>query len=375
MSFPINPPRELSQEEWDLWQEGPLNRWAMQHVADFIPTCEILPSLSPYVWPEEIAPNEKIQSELLDLYTDGLLIVKHGKIVYENYLNGMVLDTRHLLQSVSKSILGILIGQLVSEGLIATDQTIGYYLPQMQNSGYSDATVQNALDMCVGVKFSEEYHDLDSEIQVIDRVSGWRSSHPGDPEGVRAFLPMISKEREHGKYFQYCSANTDVLAWVAEAVTGIPYVQLLSDRIWKPLGATYSANMTMDNYGSPLANGGVSTTLRDLALFGQMVLNGGVINGHQIATPEWLLDTVTGAPSGSPIVDSMQKVHPGGSYRNQFWITHGAHKEIYGVGIYGQHLWIDPVTQTVIVKFSSLPVATTPEHSLAHANLFRELSS
>ena len=375
MSFPKNPPRELSQEEWDLWQEGPLNRWALQHVADFIPTDEILPSLTPHVWPEAITEIDGIQELLLDLYTDGLLVVKHGQIVYEKYLNDMKPDTRHLLQSGSKSILGVLIGQLTSEGLIDPSQTIGHYLPEMRKSGYADASVQNALDMCVGVKFSEEYHDADSEIQVIDRVSGWRSLNPGDPDGVRGFLPMITKNREHGTYFQYCSANTDVLAWVAEAVTGKSYVDLLSERIWKPLGAHYSANMTMDDFGSPLANGGISTTLRDLALVGQMILNGGEVDGHRIATPEWLVDTQAGAPSGSPSVEAVRIDRPGESYRNQVWVTNGEHKEIYGVGIYGQYLWVDPQTQTVIVKFSSLPIAKSPEYSLAHIALFRSLSS
>ncbi len=375
MGFPKNPPRELTQEQWDLWQEGPLNRWALQHVADFIPTHEISPSATPYVWPEALTQNEEITSTLLDLYTDGLLIVKHGEIVYEKYFNDMKQDTRHLLQSVSKSILGILFGQLMSEGLVDPSKSIAHYLPQMQSSGYADATVRNALDMCVGVKFSEEYHDLDSEIQVIDRVSGWRGLNPGDPAGVRAFLPMITKMREHGTVFQYCSANTDVLAWIAEAVTGKAYVDLLSERIWKPLGATYSANMTIDDYGSPLANGGVSTTLRDLALVGQMFLNGGTMNGHQIVTPEWLLDTQAGPPIGSPLVEEVRKDRPGETYRNQFWITKGAHQEFYGVGIYGQYLWIDPVTETVIVKFSSLPIAKSAEYSLAHRELFISLSS
>ncbi len=371
ISFPKNPPRQLSQEEWDLWQEGPLNRWALQHVAEFMPTDEILPSPNPHVWPEALIERDEILEELLDLSTDGLLVIKEGRIVYEKYLNGMTRETRHLLQSVSKSILGILLGQFISEGLIDPAKSVGYYLPKMRDSGYSDATVQNVLDMCAGVKFSEEYHDPDSEIQVIDRVAGWRSGKDDDPAGLRAFLPLITKERQHGTQFQYCSANTDVLAWLLEEVAGKPYVDLLSERIWKPLGAKYSANMTMDDYGSPLANGGISTTLRDLALVGQMILNGGVMNDHQIATPGWLLDTM----GGGLIPDTMPEVHPGGTYRNQFWITNGTHKEIYCVGIYGQYIWIDPVTQTVIVKFSSIPIATSVEHSIKHVKLFKALSS
>jgi hypothetical protein len=369
----------------DLWQDPPLNRWAFQHVEDFIPVEGIAKSDQPYVWAQEIDPSFEnlhipygeeiftLEQMLEELKTDSILVARKGKIVYENYFNGMKVESRHLLQSVSKSILGILAGRLIGEGLIDPSKTLGSYLPELKGSGFFDALVQDALNMTVAVKFSEEYHDVESEIQQLDRVAGWRHRRIGDATGVREFLKTIQGSGKHGDQFQYCSANTDLLAWLFSEVTGENYPQLIASRIWNPIGAASSATITVDPNGNPLANGGISATTRDLALVGQLVLNSGRLAGNQIVPTIWIEETMAGAPADVKTVDYMQALHPGGSYKNQWWITSGEHSEIYGVGIYGQYLWVDPFSETVIVKFSTLPVATNAEHSRKHIALFKAI--
>jgi CubicO group peptidase (beta-lactamase class C family) len=331
----------------DKWQETPLNRWAFQHVDDFIPTNPIAPSERPYIWPVALKSELRemeleignsrapLMKHLEDLYTDSFLVVRRGEIIVEEYLNGMSRDSRHLLQSVSKSILGILYGRLLDQKVIELDRPIGYYIPELVGSGFYDATIRNALDMTVAANFSEEYNDRQSEIQQEDRVAGWRLRQAGDPVGIREFLKTIKKHGEHGTQFQYCSANTDVLAWLATEAVGIEYGELLSREIWQPLKASSHASITVDAFGNPLANGGISTTTRDLALMGQMILNSGQIGDTPVVSSDWINETSDGASQDVVSVDYLQSLHPGGSYRNQWWITKGIHREIYGVGIYG----------------------------------------
>lgn len=371
----------------DLWQEAPLNRWAFQHVEDFIPVEVVAKSEKHHVWMQEhdsrfeslhIPYGEQIftfEQMLEELKTDSILVARKGKIVHENYFNDMSVGSRHLLQSVSKSVLGILAGKLIDEGLIDPSRTFGSYLPELKGSGFFDASVQDALNMTVAVKFSEEYHEVDSEIQELDRVAGWRHRRIGDATGVREFLKTIQGNGKHGDQFQYCSANTDLLAWLFSNVTGETYPQLIASRLWNPIGATSSATITIDPNGYPLANGGISATTRDLGLIGQLVLDSGCLDGKQIVPARWIEETMAGASANVKTVDYMQALHPGGSYRNQWWVTNGGHREIYGVGIFGQYLWVDPVSETVIVKFSTLPVATSAEHSRKHIALFRAIGN
>lgn len=369
----------------DLWQDAPLNRWAFQHVDEFISVEEIAKSDHPHAWEKDL--DSRIESlsipygdqvvafnEMLEeLKTDSMLVLRKGKIVYENYFNEMRADSHHLLQSVSKSVLGILAGKLIDEGLIDPTRTLGSYLPELKGSGFFDALVQDALNMTVAVKFSEEYHEVDSEIQELDRVAGWRHRRIGDATGIREFLKTITPSGKHGEQFQYCSANTDLLAWLFSDVSGESYPELIASRIWGPIGATAAATITVDPNGHPLANGGISATTRDLGLIGQLVLESGCLDGNQIVPANWIAKTMAGAPSYVKTVDYMQALHPGGSYKNQWWVTSGDHSEIYGVGIFGQYLWVDPISEMVIVKFSTLSVATSAEHSRKHVALFKAI--
>ena len=367
----------------NMWQEAPLNRWAFQNVEKFITTQVIQASSQPVQWPIstssawrdiEVPGIGSIESVLEQSYTDALLVVQSDQIVIEHYDNGMNSASKHLLQSVSKGILGLLYAQLEAEGRLATTDLIVEHLPEMASSGYATATISDALDMTVALNFSEEYHDPDSEIQQQDRSANWRHRLSGDLPGIHPFLQSLQGTGEHGKQFQYCSANTDLLAWIAEKVCGDSYTTILSDRLWQPMGLVTDSTITVDEFGHSLANGGISMTARDLARFGRLILDGGKVGDQAVLPQSWIAQTFAGASDSVQSVDYLQVLHPGGSYKNQWWITKGENQEIYCVGIYGQYIWIDPTTKTIIVKFSTLPVATNSEHSRLHMALFREIS-
>jgi CubicO group peptidase (beta-lactamase class C family) len=358
----------------DSWQEWPHNRWAYQHIDEVLATATVSRGDGPVL---DLVPGAGLDvpgldGELEALCTDGILVLSGREIRIEHYLNDMTPGHRHLLQSVSKSMTSAVFGRFVERGLVDVSRPLVDYVAQLRGSAYEDATVQQALDMTVAVAYDEAYADPNSELQRHDRSSRWRAALPGDPSGVKEFLTTLRKSGEHGRVFQYCSANTDVLAWVLEAVSGRPLYELLSSELWAPMGAEFDALATVDGDGFVLASGGVCVTLRDLARFGRLILDGGVgASGEQVVPRAWIDDVRHAVVEG---VDLSALGIPGGGYRDQFWRSGDEHGCVFGVGIYGQFVWMNPQTDVVVAKLSSLPEADDPAVFEAHRALLDRLS-
>jgi len=359
----------------DNWQVGPANRWAFQHVDEVVRTVGVPHGDAPVL---DLATGDPWRVPDLDDFldrtcTDGLLVLHGRDVVLERYLNGLTPSTRHLLMSVSKSLCGAVVGRYVGSGDVEVDAHVAQYVPELADSAYGDATVQQVLDMTVAVQYDETYDDPASEVQTHDRVGGWRSPRPEDPAGDCEFLTTLRRSGEHGRTFAYCSANTDVLAWILERVTGRRYTDILSTDLWGRIGAESDAYVTVDRSGFPMANAGACVTLRDLARFGRVVLDGGVgPTGDPVIPPEWVADIRRGGARTDSEAD-LRAVHPNGSYRNQFWVSGDERGSFYGVGIHGQYVWMDPTANVVVAKLSSLPVADDPTSWAEHVAFFTAL--
>jgi CubicO group peptidase (beta-lactamase class C family) len=362
----------------DNWQSGPANRWSFQHVDDVVPTVVVSRGDGPVLALSEgpAFTHPGLDDFLTRTYTDGIVILKGREIVVERYFNNMTPQTRHLLMSVSKSLCSAVFGQYVATGTIDPTSLVSAYVPELANSGYADATVQHVLDMTASIAYDESYEDPNSEVTMHERVGLWRPALPGDPANTYEFLAQLRQgPLDHNATFQYCSANTDVLGWILERVTGQQYATLLAADLWSRLGAEHDAYVTVDAAGFPEVNGGVCTTLRDLARFGRLMLDDGTgPDGTSVVPPSWVTDVRRG---GDPVlaVESMKDAHAKGSYRDQFWITGDDHGCFYGIGIYGQYVWMNPRTDVVIAKFSSLPVADDLEPWLDHVGYFETVSA
>jgi 6-aminohexanoate-oligomer exohydrolase len=206
------------------------------------------------------------------------------------------------------------------------------------------------------LQFDMDYPNPASEVQTEDRCAGWRPRRPGDPADSRDFLTTLKAAPADGSNYQYCSATTDALSWVLERAAGVPYAQLVAARIWSRIGAERDAYFTIDSAATPYACAGMGMTLRDLARFGRLVLDGGSDAGQQVIPASWIDTTRAGADRGLDLPAEFLAVHPAGGYRNQWWITGDDHGCFTGRGIFGQYLWLDPVADLVIAKFSSQPV-------------------
>lgn len=164
--------------------------------------------------------------------------------------------------------------------------------------------------------------------------------------------------------FQYCSLATDVLGWVLEKVGGGSFAELFSNEIWSAIGAQYDAEIVLDNSGFSIVEGGICTTLRDFARFGQMCLHDGWVDGRQVVPAGWLdrlrrrdqelIDAYAGSPEYDP-------ARPDAFYHDKWWIM-DAERGIYSaMGMNGQQLLIHRPSNTVVAKFSTQPGALDTE--------------
>ena len=295
--------------------------------------------------------------------TDAWLVLHGGRVVAESCTSPMSPTTRHLLMSVSKSLVGVIIGALSERGILDPARPVTAYVPELATSGYAGATLRDVLDMRTGVRFSEDYIDADAEVCLLDEAVGWTPARPGSPATLKEFLASLSADRPHGGYFQYRSCETDVLGWVIESATGQPFAEIAADLLWSRLGTEDDAMITVDAEGTGMFDGGICATPRDLARFGQMLLQDGrSLTGERIVSPEWVDDLFAGnadlveAFAAGPYADLL----PGGHYRSQFWVPAGG-EVILCVGIHGQLVYLDRSTGMVGVKLSSWPLPTDPE--------------
>jgi CubicO group peptidase (beta-lactamase class C family) len=373
------------------WQDSPNHCWAFQHVRELVPTQRIgrgpgpVSPLPAALWPVgEVTVTRldgsasTVDEVIRDTFTDAFLMLHHGSIVDERYFGEMTAATPHLVMSVSKSIVGCVASVLIENGVLDPNALVTDYVAEVSASGYAGATVRHLLDMRTGVAFREAYTAMDAEVRVMERSMGWRPPLPGDPVGAYAYLTTLGTAGPHGDAFTYRSADTDMLGWVCERASGFRMADLVSDHIWAPLGAEADAEISCDAVGTAVHDGGISAVARDLARFGQMLLDDGRARGRQIVPASWLQDSLTLDPD---VRDAFARSDnepylPGGWYRNQFWIVRGFGGDLLVcLGIHGQMICVDRGNGTVGVKLSSWPHAQNAAYLIDTLRAFSALST
>lgn len=384
------PPPPALQVNLANWQQPGYLRWAFRHMREVIPTHGIAAG-TPHPLPargtgtgsvDDIAValtdefSSALSSEPIDVagvlaatYTDGILVLRDGTVVAEGYFEGMTPSTRHLVMSVSKSIVGCVAGVLAERGQLDLQAAVTDYVPEVGESGYRHATVRDVLDMRTGVAFRETYALSDSEVRIMERSMGWAPRLPEDPYGAYAYLATIGESDPPGGEFVYRSCDTDMLGWICERAAGVRMADLISTLLWQPLGAEFDAEITCDPVGSAIHDGGVCSTLRDLGRFGQMLLDEGMAGDRRVVPASWVADAFNPDPGVREAFahTDNEPMLPGGWYRDQFWFYRrgGADAEsspegspvLLCLGIHGQMVYVDRPTRTVVVKMSSWPDA------------------
>ncbi len=291
-------------------------------------------------------------------YTDGVIVLHHGRVVYERYdgcLNG---NDLHAAMSATKSLTGLLGEVLIAEGKLDEAVRVGDLIPELAASAFGDATVRQVMDMTTALEFSEDYSDPNADVWVY-ADAGSALPKPEGYEGPRSyfeFLQTVQKSGDHGEGFSYRTVNSDALGWLIARATNMSVADLLADRIWSHIGAQREAFYTVDSLGTPFAGGGFNATLRDMARLGQMMLDGGRVGTDQIVPPA-AVPAIARGGSTENFAKAGYDLLPGWSYRSMWWVSGDDHGAYAARGVHGQTLWIDPAADMVIARFASHPVA------------------
>ncbi|MFL2811986.1 MAG: serine hydrolase domain-containing protein [Paracoccaceae bacterium] len=344
----------------DNWRSTPYSKWAFHHVREIVPTADIenksglVNNLNLDIHRFEDLNLEQVMEET---ETDAIVIAQNNSILFEKYNNGMSEKSPHILFSVSKSILGLIVGALIGNKTLNESDLIIKFIPELKMTAYSDATVRDLLDMRVGVKFDEDYTATTGPIINYRYAANWNPVPVGVEAGdLKSFMGTLTeRDGVHNDRFHYVSPNTDLLAWVCERASGIRYSDLISELLWTPLGAESSGYITVDRLGGMRAAGGVCFTARDLARVGLMIANYGCVNNKQIIPDSWIHDIIK---NGS---DSAWKKRIGMDefgnmpmhYRSFWYVQKNGDPLIHGLGIHGQYLFIDPKLNLSVAWFSS----------------------
>jgi hypothetical protein len=364
--FPPAPDRTITFENGSF-RSFPELRWAWSNIRQLVPTVNVWRGTGPAsALPRaerDIGQSRSITLDgrpmtfdqmLQETYADGIAVLHRGKLIYERYFGALKPHKPHIGMSVTKSFTGTLAGILVAEGRIDPKAPVTDYVPELKASAFGDASVEQVMDMTTGLKYTEIYTDKNSDVWGLRKANGMAPREPGyqGASTIFDFLCVQEKQGEHGQVFAYKTVNTDVLAWICRRASGMTLSDLLSDRIWAPMGAEEDAYYHVDRIGTESGGGGLSTTLRDLARFGECMRNHGQFNGRQIVPASVVADIERGgdpakfAPAGYATL-------PGASYRNQWWVSHNAHGAYMARGVHGQGLYIDPKAEMVIARYAS----------------------
>lgn len=207
------------------WREAPFNRFTFNNVASLLPVAHIsrrkkepIPLLKSKdglskseiektIYKDWTGQQKTFINMLEKIQADGIVILRNGKTVYEKYFGDHTESKPHILYSVTKSLLALVVVTLIQEKIIDPDKKIKEYIPELKASAFGDARVVELLDMTTGVKFNEDYLDKDSEMAVHFIAGGYDRPPEGykGPRTLRSFLPKVQKQGEHNAAFHYVS--------------------------------------------------------------------------------------------------------------------------------------------------------------------------
>jgi len=303
---------------------------------------------------------------LEDSWTTGLLVIQADEIRLENYYRGNTESKQNISWSMAKSFISALMGIAVSEGYIKSiEDPVEAYAPELIGSGYERVSIKDVLQMSTGVGFNEDYGDFYSDINRWGRDFSLGNSQD-------AFAGTLEREVEPGTLNHYVSINTHVLGMIVTRATGRTITDYMQEKLYEPLGMEYSGYWVIDGKGMEMALGGLSLTLRDFAKLSSLYLHNGDWNGEQVVPSSWVKDSIT--PDAPHLLPSESF-----GYGYQWWITDGDSREFMAMGVYGQYMYINPETNTVIVKLSANPfyndISYAPSSDFVHLEMFRAIAA
>ena len=267
----------------------------------------------------------------------GLLVIKDGKVVLERYGLGRTPSERWTSFSVAKSMTSTLIGAAIQDGSIKSlNDPVTAYIPELKGSAYEGVTVRQLITMTSGVKWNEDYADMNSDVAKV----GLSMLEPG-VNPVVSYMRRLPREAEPGAKFVYKTGETDLAGILLSNAVHMPMADYLSRKIWTPFGMEQDAIWVEDIAGHERGGCCMSMTLRDYGRIGMFMLGDGMAGGKRVLPAGWVADATSVHVTDPP-------------YGYFWWLTKGGYE---AEGIFGQSISIFPSEHLVVVQNAAWPAA------------------
>lgn len=282
-------------------------------------------------------------------HTNAFLVIRNGKITYENYLNGKTQSSRLPSYSVAKTMTSLIIGQLVTQGKVKESDTFVSFYPEYRTgTSFDKVTVKDLLDMNSGIGVSDNYPT---------GPAGWgvAIAQMYGTTDIKWFVKNNRAMREEpGTFPEYRSVNTQLLGMIAQKVTGQDLSSYFTSNIWQAVGADFDGTWNIDHKGGfEKAFCCFNAAARDYARVGVAVMN----QDPKVISPSWFKRIST------PTV----KLDYGWGYSAQVW--HPFPGINLMLGLHGQFIYMDKAHNTVIVKLSDEPTSSDGQSKYVAATL------
>ena len=295
-----------------------------------------------------------------DQMVAGILILHDGRVRLERFGLGYGEKGRWVSHSVAKSITSTLVGAAIKDGFIQSlDEPVSRYVKGLEGSAYDSVTIRQLMLMRSGVRWREDYTDPTSDIAkfYVAPVT------PGLSATV-SYMRSLPRAGPPGSVWAYKTGETHLLGEVVMAATKQSLSSYLSAKIWGPYGMEQDASWRLDRSEHELAGCCLQASLRDFARFGQLVLDGGRIDGHSIVPEGWFEQATT---------RQSETTFPGRGYGYQWWTFDDG--TFSAIGIHGQLIHIDRARRLVVVTSSAWPEATSAERTAARLRMLAMISA
>lgn len=299
----------------------------------------------------------------------GLLVLKNGKVALEYYGHGNTASTLWTSRSVAKSVVSILVGIAIKEGLISSvDDPATKYLPDLKGTAWDGVSLRNLLQHTSGVQWNEDYADPNSDFSRLTHCE----AGPDPYDCIWKLLRSLKRRTgiNPGEAWSYNTGGAWLVGRILESATGMPLARYLESRLWQPVG------MESDGVWQSLVPGkidmgghGFNATLRDWGRFGLFVSQGGrLADGRKVLPDDWLEQSTRWTRAKGSVSESS----PDGIYGFQWWnlpapkgsdpaVKATAEQTIWAVGIFGQAIAINRKSDLVMVQWSAFKEADGPD--------------
>ncbi|MGG1328277.1 serine hydrolase [Bacillus tropicus] len=368
------------------WLDDPYLRWSYTHMKEFTLINEVnhnpdqvshfstaLQNLDDFAVERRLGNTTPLKKLLDDNKTDAFVVVHNGQLVYERYFNGYNESEPHGMASLAKVFTGAIIQSLAEENRIDLEKTADTYIKELKNTPFGKATLQQLMDMQVSVEYPTHGYEhpalenQDAQLYLASNILPQGKNYDG-PMKIYDMLREAEETAPPGSDFSYDNGSAETLAWIIRTITGKSLAENVSERIWSQIGMEENAYYVTDETKVEQASAGLNATARDMARFGQLLLNNGEYNGKQIL-PSSITEDIKNVQEGELAVGSGASI----SYHNQWWIPHNEQGAFEVLGSYGQTLYIDPKANMVIVHFSSNATPSNEIHSV-YSNMYIDIA-